>query len=423
MSNQARQTQSHIYIHGLSGKKPSIPFHFEELERLAQNQLSAEAFAYVAGGAGREDTELRNREAFRQYHILPKMLDGKVEADLSIELFGDTYQHPFFLAPIGVLDMAYPKGDQLTARAAAATETPMIFSNQASAPMEECAREMGNHPRWFQLYWSQSDELVQSLVQRAEKTGAKAIVVTLDTTQLGWRPRDLKLAYLPFLRGMGIAQYTSDPVFQKMLDKGAGKALANAPQPRFNLTTLRNALAQKRNYPGSFWSNLFSDRATRAVRLFINIYARPDLSWEDLPKLRSYTSLPIVLKGIMHEDDAQKAKDLGMDGIIVSNHGGRQVDGAAAALTALPRITQRVGRDFPVMMDSGIRSGTDAMKALALGAKAVCIGRPYVYALGIGGQSGVEDLIRYYRAELELNMSLSSVRAVSDLDPHIFEPS
>jgi lactate 2-monooxygenase len=421
MSEIARDIQSNIFIRGLSGASPELPLEFEALEAAAREKMSPEAFAYVAGGAGRESTIDKNSRDFDDFSLVPKMLKGYQSVDTSIELLDRKYSTPFLLSPIGVLSMAHPKADLAVAKAASETAVPMIFSNQASVPMEDCAAVMGDQDRWFQLYYSQEKGLVKSLLERAEKAGCSAIVVTLDTTRLGWRPRDLELAYLPFLRGMGIAQYTSDPVFQKMLDEGRGQALKDAPQPSINLNTLSAIWQQKSNYPAPWTKKLFSDRPMRAVRLFINTYSRPDLSWDDLPFIRECTKLPVILKGIVHPDDAEKAKDQGMDGIIVSNHGGRQVDGAISTVKMLPKIMERVGTDFPVIFDSGIRSGAHALKALSLGAKAVCIGRPFVYALALNGKKGVKDLLNYYRASLELNMSLAGCKKISDLGPQLFE--
>lgn len=420
MPEAARDIQSHIFIEGLSGKKLDIPIRYEDLESAARQKLSPEAFAYVAGGAGRERTIQHNRDDFDRYRIAPRMLQGHEEVDTSIQLFGKTIPHPFLLSPIGALKMVHPKADLEVAKAAAESKVPMIFSSQASVEMEKCASVMGDAERWFQLYYSQSDELAKSMVKRAEDSGCSAIVVTLDTTRLGWRPRDLELAYLPFLRGIGIAQYTSDPVFQKMLDEGRGKALQDKPKPSISLKTLSALWQQKSNYPAPWSQKLFSDRPMRAVRLFINTYSRPDLSWDDLSSIRKWTDLPILLKGIVHPLDAQKAKSEGFDGIILSNHGGRQVDGGVSTISILPDVIQQVGKEFPVLFDSGIRSGVHAMKALALGAHAVCIGRPFVYAMALKGSEGISELLDHYLAGLQLNMGLSGCSEIADLTPDIF---
>ena len=408
-----RQRQSHIYLEGLAGARPVVPVDPTELERRAREAMSPEAFAYVAGGAGLERTVDANRRAFDRWRILPHMLNDVSLRDTSIELFGDRLPGPFLLAPIGVLEMAHRQADVAVAKAAAAEGIPMIFSSQASRPMEECARAMGNSPRWFQLYWSKSDDLVVSFISRAEACGCRAIVVTLDTTLLGWRTRDLDLAYLPFLRGKGIAQYTSDPVFTAQISQPLA---APAARTRITFSTLASFWQLLRSYPGGFFENISSGKPRRAVQHWIDIFSRPSLTWDDLKFLRKHTKLPILLKGILRPDDARKALEHGVDGLVVSNHGGRQVDGAMASLEALPGIVDAVKGRIPVLMDSGVRSGADAFKALALGARAVCIGRPYVYGLAIAGQRGVQDVIRNFMADFDITMCLAGCSRIADID-------
>lgn len=414
MSYSALDRQREVYISGVSGQKPSIPVDFQQLEQKAKAKMTAKAFAYVAGGAGQEDTMQRNRSAFGQWQIQPRMLRNVAERDTSIELFGQQFAAPFLLAPIGVLELAHPEADRAVARAAANWGIPMIFSNQASVAMEEVAKEMQTTPYWFQLYWSKSNDLVASLVERAEACGCGAIVVTLDTTMLGWRIRDLELAYLPFLQGQGIAQYVSDPVFQRLLDE-PDEGVA-PPKQRLSYDTLSSVVELMRNYPGGFMENLRSQRPLKAVRKFINIYSNPSVTWDDLPFLRQHTKLPILLKGILHPEDARKAVDAGVDGIVVSNHGGRQVDGAISAIEALPAVVAAVDGQLPVLMDSGIRGGADVFKALALGAKAVCLGRPYVYGLALEGQLGVEEVIKNMLADFDVTMGLAGCRSIAEID-------
>ena len=367
--------------------------------------MRPDAFAYVAAGAGSEETLGANRAAFERRRIVPRMLRDVSERDTGIELFGRSLESPFLLAPIGVLELAHRHADLAVARAARSEGVPMIFSNQASRPMEACAEALGESPRWLQLYWSSSDELVESLVSRAESCGCEAIVVTLDTTILGWRPRDLDPAYLPFLRGKGIAQYTSDPVFRRLASEGSGAP--DTPQPRPSLSALRTLFQVTRA----------SDLGRGAVQRFIEIYSRPSLTWDDLPFLRERTRLPILLKGILHPDDATRAVEAGMDGIVVSNHGGRQVDGAIATLDALPGVTAAVGGRIPVLLDGGVRGGADAFKALALGATAVLIGRSYVYGLALAGEAGVREVIQNIKAEFDLTMGLSGCTSIGEIGP------
>lgn len=404
--------QRNIYLNGLSGRRPVVPVSPDLLATQAQARMSKAAFAYIAGGAGSELTLARNREAWGQWRIQPNMLCDVSQADTSQTLLGRRLPAPILLSPVGVLEMAHPEADLAVARAAASLGLPFIFSNQASVPMERTAQAMGQSPRWFQLYWSKSRALVASLVQRAEACGSEAIVVTLDTTMLGWRPRDLDLAYLPFLRGKGIAQYTSDPVFQAMLHEPEEP---DTTPRRVTLATLQAVWELMHTYPGSFWGNLRSGLPLKAVRKFIQVYTNPSLQWSDLPFLREHTRLPILLKGILHPDDARRAIDAGIDGLIISNHGGRQVDGAVSSIEVLPAIAQATGGAIPLILDSGVRTGADVFKALALGATAVAIGRPYVYGLALAGEAGVREVLENLWADFELSMRLSGCAHLGEI--------
>jgi lactate 2-monooxygenase len=400
-----RKRQRAIYVAGIGGQRPAVPVAQGELEKAAQAAMSPEAWAYIAGGAGRESTMDANRVAFERWRIMPRVLRDVEQRDLSIELFGQWLPSPLLLCPIGVLEMAHREADLAVARAAAALRVPYIFSNQASVPMETCAAAMGDSPRWFQLYWSRSNDLVASFVRRAEACGCSAIVLSLDTTMLGWRPRDLDFGSLPFMQGKGIAQYTSDPVFRAQLAQPIDAG--DAPKPPLNLSTVTTALAQKANFPGGLLKNLAASEPRAAVQRFMTTYSRPSLQWDDLKFLRTHTKLPVLLKGVLHPDDARKAMELGIDGLVVSNHGGRQIDGEIASLDALPAVAEAVNGKIPVLLDSGVRGGADVFKALALGATAVCLGRPYVYGLALAGQRGVEEVIGNVLAEFDLTLGLA----------------
>jgi len=402
-----RERQFEIYVGGARGSYPTVPVSFERLERGAQKSMSREGYAYVAGGAGTEETIRANRAAFERWRIVPRMLRDVSVRDTSVEVLGTPMASPFFLSPIGVLEMAHRDADLAVARSAAAEGVPFVFSNQASRPMEETAAVMGDGPRWFQLYWSTSDELVASLVSRAERCGCSAIVLTLDTTMLGWRVRDLDLAYLPFLRGRGIAQYTSDPVFLEALHETLQQA--SPPAGRISLAAISTLWEMAGSYPTRRLEGLRSGLARAAVRRFVETYSRPSLSWDDLAFLRERTRLPILLKGILHPVDAVAAIEHGMSGIVVSNHGGRQVDGAIATIDALPGIAEAVAGRIPLLVDSGVRSGADVFRALALGATAVGLGRPYVWGLAAGGAEGVREVIRNLRADFDLTLGLAGV--------------
>jgi isopentenyl diphosphate isomerase/L-lactate dehydrogenase-like FMN-dependent dehydrogenase len=411
-----RQRQADIYLAGVRGQKPRVPQGAAALEQQAERAMSKEGFAYIAGGAGLETTMKANRAAFERVRIVPRMLRGPATRELGVELFGRTLPAPLLLAPIGVLEMAHRDADVAVARAAAAEGVPMIFSSQASRALEECAAAMGDAPRWFQLYMSTSDDLVRSFVSRAERAGCEAIVVTLDTTMLGWRLRDLDLGYLPFLAGKGIAQYVTDPVFQRLVD--------DAPPPERGPVTpgaLRALWRLARAYPGSTWANVRSPRPRQAVRTFLDVFARPSLNWHHLALVRDATDLPILLKGILHPDDARLALDEGVDGIVVSNHGGRQVDGSIGSLDALPAIVDAVGGRAPILLDSGIRGGADVFKALALGATAVLIGRPYCYGLAVAGESGVREVIQNFIADLDLTLGLSGCDSLAEVGGELVE--
>jgi lactate 2-monooxygenase len=420
-----RATQAAIYRAGTYGRRPRVPTNAQELEEAARRVMSRRAFAYVAGSAGGESTARANLAAFDRWRVLPRMLVDTGERDQSVELLGRRHESPIVVAPIGVLSAAHSAADVAVARAARAQNVLPVLSTQASVPMEEVAAALDGWGHWYQLYWSRDDDLVESLVHRAEACGSEAIVVTLDTAYLGWRPRDLDLGHLPFARGEGIAQYTSDPVFGRLVEQRvAAKRVATAsgeepePQPRPNAAAVRSLVSLSRNHPGGVRDNLSSPYPRAAVETFLEVFSKPSLSWTDLPRLRRMTSLPVVLKGILHPDDARRAVAEGVDGILVSNHGGRQVDRSVAALDALPGVVDAVrgtGSAVPVLFDSGVRSGADVFVALALGADAVGIGRPHVYGLALAGEEGVAEVLRNIRAELDLTMALTGCRTLADV--------
>jgi lactate 2-monooxygenase len=417
-----RERQTQIYRDGVSGRRPPIPLDPDRLEAAARRRMRRQAYDYVAAGAGRERTVVANRAAFDRWRIVPRMLRDVEHRDTSVELFGQRLPSPVLLAPVGALGIVHPEADAAVARAARDVGAAMVFSNQASKPMEGVARILGDTPHWFQLYWSRSDELVASLAERAERCGCQAIVVTLDTTMLGWRSRDLENAYLPFLHGKGIAQYTSDPAFRRLITDPPSTN-ADRPQPKPTLAALRTLIELTWAYPDGFLRTLISGRGRAAVERFTEVYSRPSLTWDTLAFLRERTDLPILLKGILHPDDAARAVDEGMSGVIVSNHGGRQVDGAIATLDALPAVVEAVDGRIPVLLDSGVRGGADIFKALALGARAVLIGRPYAYALAIAGRTGVRELLLNLAAEFDLTMGLAGCCSVAEIGPEAVVPS
>ncbi|WP_258348717.1 alpha-hydroxy-acid oxidizing protein [Saccharopolyspora gregorii] len=413
-----RARQSAIYGAGVSGRRPRVPTDHRELERRARRACSPRAWAYVAGGAGTEATMRANRAAFDRRSIVPRTLRDVSRRDLGVELFGRRIPAPVLFAPVGAVELVHPEADLAVARAAAELGLPYVFSNQACVPMEDCAAAMGDAPRWFQLYWSTDEDLVDSLLARAERSGAEAVVVTLDTTMLGWRPRDLDLGSLPFARGEGIAQYTSDPRFREMVRERVARG-SGGEDVRITFAAVRALLSMSRRFPGPLLRNLRSPEPREAVRTFLDTYSRPSLTWADLASLRERTKLPIVLKGVLHPDDARRAVDAGVDGVVVSNHGGRQVDGSVAALDALAEIAPVVGAELTVLFDSGIRSGGDVVKALALGADAVCVGRPYVHGLALAGAAGARDAVADIVAELDLTLGLTGHASPAELTPDV----
>ena len=366
--------QNDVYLKGLLGEPPTLPFDWRAVQAAAEQVMTPGAVGYVSGGAGAEDTMRANREAFDRWRLLPRMLRGiPAERDLSTTLLGTAMPAPVMLAPVGVLSIVHAEAERAVARAAAAVGLTMVLSTASATAMEDVQAELDGSPAWYQLYWPSDRSVAQSLVGRAEKSGYQAIVVTLDTWQLGWRPRDLDTAYLPFLRGEGIANYTSDPAFQAGLTDPAGEVLH-----------------------------------------FLGMFNNPALTWDDLAWLQGQTTLPVVLKGIQHPDDARRAVDAGVHAIVCSNHGGRQVDGAVGSLDALPAVVEAAG-ELPVLFDSGVRTGADAVKALALGASAVLLARPWVYGLGLAGAAGVEHVLRCFLADLDLQLGLSGHAGVTDL--------
>ncbi|MFE6750407.1 alpha-hydroxy-acid oxidizing protein [Kitasatospora purpeofusca] len=379
MTQQFGDYQNEIYFQGLSGVQPTLPMTFAELEAKARYALPPSVWSYVAGGAGDEHTQRANVEAFRDWGLVPRMMVGATDRDLSVDLFGLRLPSPLFLAPVGVIGLCAQDGhgDLATARAAAATGVPMVASTLTVDPLEEVAAEFGDTPGFFQLYTPTDRALAESLVHRAGAAGFKGIVVTLDTWITGWRPRDLSTSNFPQLRGHALANYTSDPVFRARL--------ARTPEED----------------PGA------------AVLEWVSIFGNP-LTWDDLAWLRSITDLPLILKGICHPEDARRARDGGVDAVYCSNHGGRQANGGLAALDALPGVVEAVD-GLPVLFDSGVRTGADVVKALSLGATAVGVGRPYAFGLALGGTDGIVHVLRSLLAEADLIMAVDGYPALADL--------
>lgn len=357
-----------------------LPVSYTEWEQRAKNILAAGPFGYVHGGAGAGDTMKANEEAFKKWVIRPRVCRDITKRDISTTLYGQTLSVPILLAPIGVNTILHPEGELAAARAAAKEGVTYTLSNVSSYSLEEVAEEMGDAPRWFQLYPPMDEQLSQSFLKRAEEAGYSAIVVTLDSTLLGWRETDLHNGYLPFIRGHGLGNYLSDPVFKSQFSTAPAKDNQEAVQK----------ILDEGN----------------------NTY----FTWKQVDQLRKWTKLPILLKGLTHPEDALLAIEHGVDGIIVSNHGGRQLDGAIATLDALPAISEAVNGRIPILLDSGVRRGADVLKALALGASAVLIGRPYAYGLAVAGESGVREVLQHLVAEFELQLAIAGRCSIQEID-------
>jgi isopentenyl diphosphate isomerase/L-lactate dehydrogenase-like FMN-dependent dehydrogenase len=379
--------QRAIYFNGLSGTLPALPMTAEGWEAAARERMAPEAFAYIAGGAGSEHTVRANLAAFERRRVVPRMLREVGPRNFTTTVLGKQLSFPLLAAPIGVMSLAHEDGELAAARATSKLGLTQIVSTAASRALEDVAAAAPDGSRWFQLYWPKDVEVAESFVRRADLAGYEAIVVTLDTWSLGWRPRDLALAHLPFLRGNGIANYLADPVFRSKLRREPEESQA---------------------------------AFTEAVMLWAASFGNPALRWSDIKRLREWTTLPIVLKGILHPDDARAALDAGVDGIVVSNHGGRQVDRSIASLDALPAVAAAVAGKASVLFDSGIRCGGDILIALALGAQAVLIGRPYVYGLALAGEEGVAHVFRCLLADLDASLALAGRDSVAALDPSVF---
>jgi 4-hydroxymandelate oxidase len=336
-----------------------------DYEPLARERLSAEAWAYISGGAGDEITLRRNRTAFDELCLRGRILADLKGGDTQMRLFGQTFPAPLFLAPVAYLKLAHPAGEQAAVLGAAATGAGLVLSTHASMGLEEVAAQASPGRPWFQLYPQADRGFTRELVQRAEAAGYSALVVTLDAPVNGIRNREQR------------SQFRLPSGIEAVNTRTLG------PLP---------------TYAGGQGGALCGGILEEA------------LTWQDLDWLRSLTGLPLLLKGVMEPADAVRAVAAGVDGVVVSNHGGRTLDSLPASIEALPAIADQVGGRVPLLLDGGIRRGTDVLKALALGASAVLIGRPYVFGLAAAGAVGVAHVVNILRAELEVAMALTGCR-------------
>lgn len=372
--------QSEIYRLGSDGITPALPTNLLQLEALAMSELSEEARGYIVASAGDSNTARENRAALDRWRIVPSALAGVAERSTRFELLGQQTSAPLMIAPVGVQTLAHPEGELATARAAARLGLTYIHSQAASYSYEEVAAAAPEAQRWSQFYWVTDEEVCLSMLQRAEAAGYTQLVVTVDTLLLGWRPADLDRGYLPFLQGIGMANYATDPAFLSRIEA--------------HRRSDTSALAQE----------------------WLRIFPNPALTWAQFGFLRRHWSGPILIKGICTADDARRALDAGMDGIVVSNHGGRQIDGAIGAIDCLPEVVAAVDGRCPVLFDSGVRTGIDLFRAVALGAASVLVGRAFLYGLALDGQAGVEHVLSSLLAEFDLTLALTGHRSHLDVD-------
>ena len=352
------------------------PLTVADYEALARAKMERGAFDYFAGGAGDERTLAMNVAAFDHWVLRPRVLVNMRRVDTSTTVMGQSLPAPILLAPAAFHRLAHPEGERATARAAAALGTVFVVSTVASVSIEEIAAAAPGAPRWFQLYVYKDPAITRDMVARAEAAGCRALVLTVDTPMLGRRERDARNRF----------------------------ALPPGIEPA-NFAALHHLVAARAATGGQ------SPFAAQVQELF-----DPSLDWAKVGWLRSITKLPLLLKGVVTPEDARLAVQAGVAGLIVSNHGGRQLDGAEATLYALPRVVEAVAGALPVMMDGGIRRGVHVLTALALGAQAVFIGRPYLWGLAVDGEQGVREVLELLRSELELAMALSGRTSVGTID-------
>ncbi|KAI9815103.1 MAG: hypothetical protein M1827_002946 [Pycnora praestabilis] len=359
-----------------------------KLEELAKEKLSQGGWYYASSNAGQSYTHLANRQAFYRHRIIPRMLVDTNTRDSSTTIFGHKVSAPIGFAPVGINKIYHPLGELPVAKVAKELNLPYCLSTAGSTSIEDVAEANGQGPRFFQLYMPHDDELTISLLERAYKSGFTACILTLDTWQLGWRHNDIETGNYAFYRGIGADLGLTDPVFQKRLAED-GIDPKKDPQRA-----------------GAKWiDNVWHGRAH---------------SWERMPWLieqwkRISGSMPFCLKGIQSVGDAKKAVEIGCDGIVVSNHAGRQVDGACASLDALERIVEAVGDKTYIMYDSGIRGASDVFKALALGAKFVYVGRLWIWGLSIMGEFGVRHVMKSLLSDFDIMMNVAGFQSIEQM--------
>ena len=353
-----------------------FPLSFDEWERGAKEKLSPERFAYVAGGAGEGDVMAENMKALGSWRIIPRVLRGSPDPSISTELLGVEVAAPIMLAPVRGLDYIRQNGQDSCAQAASKSRIPLMLSNLASASIESVAATMGTTLRLMQLYPCTDWEVTRSLVGRAENSGYAGLVLTVDTPG---HPIQYHGPKTSEYQDYGHEVYLSDPVFQSRLK-----------QP--------------------------PNRDRRAALELIKKIREATFNWDDVERIRKSTKLPVFLKGVLSAEDAKEAAERGLSGVVVSNHGGRTLSGEVTSVDMLPEIAEATGAKLTVLYDGGVRSGTDVLKALALGADAVLVGRAYVYALAFGGGEGVGSMLSTMMRELKSGLATCGCSSIRDLD-------
>ncbi len=374
-------------------------FNVDRMRRLARRTLPRPVFDFADGGAEDEWTVRANEGAFDDVALWPRPLEGAPERDLSIELFGQKLSMPLMIGPTGLAGLFWPDGERCSARAAAKAGTAYCLSHGSVCTLEQLA-ETGAAPRWMQVFIYKDRSFTEELARRAQAAGYDALVLTIDNQLLGKRERDL------------VNGFTIPPRFSTRDLALMATKLPWLLQMRKELPKLTFGNYVRPNEP--------TDIKTLAGRM--GSILDPGMSWRDVDWLRGLWQGPLILKGVLHPEEARKAVDHGVDGIIVSNHGGRQLDGAVASFTALPRVVEAVEGRIPVLIDGGIRRGGDALKALAMGAACCLIGRPQLWGLSVAGEAGVAHVLDTYRQELDRAMGLCGISRIDQIGPWLLEP-
>ncbi|MEZ5825039.1 MAG: alpha-hydroxy acid oxidase [Geminicoccaceae bacterium] len=379
---------------------PAKVYAVHEARRRARRRLPRMMFDFIDGGAEEERTRRRNEDGFADHQIWPKPLEGAGTPDTSVMLFGQRLNQPVMIGPTGLSGALWPSGEIAAAAAAHAAGTIWCMSHASTVPIEDVAKAATSGPLWFQVFIYRDRGLTESFIQRARDAGYKALVLTTDNQVLGQRERDLR-------NGFTIPPH---PRLHNIAD--VALSLPWLLRHGFRLGSIRMA-----NYDAAGFDGRIASLGARMGDML-----DPAMSWSDVEWVRKVWDGPLLIKGILHPDEAERAISRGVDGVIVSNHGGRQLDDAPSSIEALPHVVDRVAGRIPVLHDGGVRRGKDVLKALALGARLCLIGRPHLWGLALAGEAGVARILEIYRSELERAMILAGCRTIADIDPELLTP-